>query len=74
MAARDRYTFTLTCPTCGKTGITHVSEDDGMYTFLRNPDFRVDALPPGFRYTQQGAIASGVTFFCVPCNVPVSKS
>jgi hypothetical protein len=47
MAARDRYTWSLKCPGCGHSGKAEVSEDDHPY--MRDPGFRVDELPSGFK-------------------------
>jgi len=46
MAARDRYSRKLECAMCGNSGYAEVSEDD-MPT-RKDPDFKIDALPPGF--------------------------
>lgn len=47
MAARDRWTTTLTCPNCGQSGVAKCSEDD--YPFMKSPGFWFDELPDGFK-------------------------
>lgn len=42
MAARDRWTMELQCPSCGQTDHASVSEDD--YAFMRHPNFSVDCV------------------------------
>jgi hypothetical protein len=50
MAARDRYTVALQCPTCGTKGSREadVSEDDHPY--MRDPGLHVDSMPPEFTH------------------------
>lgn len=49
MTARDRWTQTLKCPVCGKTGTADVSQADG-WEFERDQSTRVDHTPDGFDY------------------------
>lgn len=67
MTARDRWTDDLECPKCGKSGVARSSQADG-YAFIRGDDeTRVDDVPEGFTYTQNGNV---VTFYCETCKVP----
>ena len=45
MAARDRWTIALQCPSCGQTDDALVSEDD--YAYMRHPNFSVDCVRHG---------------------------
>lgn len=46
MAARDRFTWDVTCQKCGNKGVLHISEDD--YPFMRNPHRAIDSIEGEF--------------------------
>jgi len=69
MAARDRFSIDLKCPTCTKAGVAKVSEDD--YPFMRSPGFHVDECPEGFTYMQKGDSRTQTEFRCAACGVVV---
>ena len=66
MAARDRYSLSLRCPKCGKTGEAQVSEDD--YPFMKKLHFTVDLVPEGFKVTKLGENAASTEISCVACG------
>jgi hypothetical protein len=69
MAARDRFTISLKCPKCGRTGEAQVSEDD--YPFMRSPRFSVDSLPDGFEVKKHAATRVETEIICSTCKVLV---
>lgn len=46
MAARDRFTWDVTCQSCGNKGVLHISEDDHPY--MKNPHRAVDSIEGEF--------------------------
>jgi hypothetical protein len=64
VAARDRYSYDVTCPTCGQTGVFHVSEDDHPY--IKNPHRTVDKIDGDF----SASVSQGVEVVavCMACN------
>ena len=69
MSARDRFTLSLKCPKCGRTGVAAVAEDD--HPHMRDPGFRIDDLPPGFRVGNETFYRHETEVFCTACNVRV---
>jgi RecJ-like exonuclease len=67
MTARDRYTFDLKCPSCGKQGFADVSENDGPWS--GGPGFRVDHVPEGFYVSKRGMTAPDTDISCSDCKV-----
>lgn len=66
MAARDRWTMTITCPNCGHSGSAECSESD--YPFMSSPDFRYDALPAGFSRGKRLRDTRQQTFVVCKCG------
>lgn len=64
MAARDRYSYDVTCPKCGQSGVFHVSEDDHPY--MRNLHRTVDKIDGDFSASVKGG--AEVTAVCKMCN------
>lgn len=64
MAARDRYSYDVTCPKCGQVGTFHVSEDDHPY--MKNPHRTVDEIEGNFTATVKDGVE--VTAFCANCK------
>jgi hypothetical protein len=48
MTARDRFTWKLKCPSCGKTGIANVSQEDGWSYMNGDRSTQIDEVPDGF--------------------------
>jgi hypothetical protein len=42
MAARDKYSYVVTCTKCASTALFNVSEDD--YPFMRGPNRKIDGI------------------------------
>jgi len=55
----------LRCPSCGKAGEAQISAEDQL-----SWNFRVDAIPHGFKVIRIDA-ANSDYFFCASCDVPV---
>ena len=66
MAARDRYHWDVSCPTCGTSGRVHVSEDDHPY--ITNPHFAVDDIDGPFRVHSYGRTSTPTEIACVQCG------
>jgi hypothetical protein len=69
MAARDRYTFPITCPECKQHGVLHLSEDD--YPFMRDPHIEVDKVEGDFQ--AEGRSEGRVKITCKKCNNTFTK-
>jgi hypothetical protein len=63
--ARDCWVEVLRCARCGKTGEAQISAEDQL-----SWNFRVDAIPHGFKVIRIDAANSGY-FFCGSCDLPV---
>jgi hypothetical protein len=48
MTARDHFTWSLKCPSCGKTGVAQVSQADGWSFVNGHTSTRIDEVPAGF--------------------------
>ena len=66
MAARDRWTVSLACVACETTGEARVSEDD--YPFMKQLDFRVDSIDPGFVVKRAGDSSTLTEYACATCG------
>ena len=64
MAARDRYSYEISCPSCKQLGSLHVSEEDHPY--ITNPERTVDNIEGEFSATVEGGIKVLVT--CLKCR------
>jgi len=69
MAARDRYSYSVKCPTCGQVGEFHVSEDD--YPFMKNPHRSVDKVDGRFSAAVEGGVKVIAT--CLECGTKFEK-
>jgi len=58
---RDQWNESLRCPTCGKTGVASLSQDDDDAP-------TVQSVPDGFKVV---AKQHGPDFECAACNVAV---
>jgi hypothetical protein len=58
---KDEWNESLRCPTCGKTGVAGLSQDNGDAPIVL-------AVPVGFRVI---AKQHGPDFQCTTCNVEV---
>ncbi len=64
MAARDRYSYEILCPSCKQTGRLHVSEEDHPY--ITNPDRTVDKIDGEFSAEVKDGIEVLIT--CTNCG------
>jgi hypothetical protein len=60
---KDEWNETLRCPTCGKTGMANLWQDEDAETAT------VQRVPNGFKIVQTEC---GPNFNCEACNVAVS--
>lgn len=67
MTARDRWTQTVTCNSCGIKGVAKVSQEDG-WSFRNDQSTRVDELPDGFWYSGGSGLGDPVRFHCMTCE------
>lgn len=74
MTARDRFTANLVCPTCKRTGVAKVSQEDGWSFSNGDTSTRVDELPSGFEAARHGHGHSGrLDILCASCRVSAWK-
>lgn len=66
MTAKDRYTETLKCPKCGRTGTAALWEHDGR---SYDGKTRVTSLPDGFTAQQSNVAVGGLEIWCALCGV-----
>jgi hypothetical protein len=66
MTASMRWSELLTCPTCGQSGVVHLSQPEG-----RAYDVDIDAVPAGFKVANHGFAEA---FFCSDCDRPVETN
>jgi len=64
MAARDRYSYEISCPQCGESGTLHVSEADHPY--ITSPDKEIDRVVGNFNASVSNAVTIHVT--CKTCG------
>ena len=64
MAARDRYSYEVICPSCNQIGKLHVSEDDHPY--MTSPDRTVDKIEGEFSANVKDGIE--ITNQCLKCK------
>ena len=57
---KERWLEKLSCPNCGRTGTTRLSQADGWAV-------HVDILPEGFYFIQS---ESSSNFYCSSCDSP----
>jgi hypothetical protein len=62
MIASDMWTELLKCTKCGASGLVQLSQPEN-----RSYDFRVEALPAGFKIVRE---PFGKRFYCQACNCP----
>ncbi len=65
MSAKDRYSWRLECPRCGRTGEIHVSENDHPYA---PPETRMTSISHGFYVKQAGGTATRTVLACSNCH------
>jgi hypothetical protein len=65
MTGRDRWTESLECPKCRKTGIVKFSQANGRAFHEGDQDVRVDLVPIGFRVVMT---EFGGSFYCDTCG------
>src|SRR5690349_11458220 len=58
----DQWTELLACSRCGLSGQARLSQPEN-----RSFDFRVEAIPPGFKVVR---LEFGEIFYCEVCNQP----
>lgn len=64
MAARDRYTWNVTCPKCQNKGVLHISEED--YPFMKSLGRAIDKIEGDFAADIEGDSKVRVT--CTRCK------
>jgi C4-type Zn-finger protein len=64
MAARDRYDYAVTCPSCGESGRVFVSEDD--YPFMKSLNKEIEKIEGKFIAKQIDANTIKIT--CSVCG------
>ena len=64
MAARESYSYEVSCPNCGQKGRFHVSEEDHPY--IRNLHRTVDEIEGNFSASVEGG--QKVHAKCIDCN------
>ena len=52
MTARDRYSLSITCPSCGRVGTVHWSEDGGCYATAAGIARRIEQVDGKFKAKQ----------------------
>jgi hypothetical protein len=65
MSAKDRYSWALKCPKCGREGEVHVCENDHAYA---PPETSVQRVTQGFRIRHAGGTASTTVLECSTCG------
>ena len=66
--SRDRYKSDLQCPSCGKTGVARISENDGWSYMRGQRDRNVDEVPEGFTLVDHGRNYHAETIFKCECG------
>ena len=65
--SKERYTYTRTCPNCGRLADVECTENDHPY--MKSFDHRVEKLTDGFVVSQRGDTASQTRITCQACGV-----
>jgi len=66
MSKRDHFKAQLCCPTCGREGITHLSENDGYTYAFGDKSTDVDFLTEGFQEVAAPSwIRADLDFRCI---------
>lgn len=57
MSAKDRFSYDLKCPECGREGRADFWEEDG-YRFMQDSTTHIDSLSEGFRSVEAPSTVS----------------
>jgi Zn ribbon nucleic-acid-binding protein len=75
MTAKDRWTVSLSCPKCGKTGRAALWQEDGWSFSNGDQSTHIDERPHGFheKRVKVGARGFSLDWYCDECNVKAGE-
>jgi Zn ribbon nucleic-acid-binding protein len=74
MSSKDRFTATLNCPVCGRSGVAHLWQEDGYSYAFGDKSTHIDSVTEGFQHvSRKSSIDDTTDFQCVDHAVSALK-
>jgi hypothetical protein len=67
MAARERFQYSVQCPSCPANGMAEFTEEGG-FGWIRDPRTEIERFPSGFEFISLGRTAFDCKFKCLKCE------